>query len=192
MQREYDLEEHLTRDELLALRNKRAGVFVFQVSWIMAFVCLVVVNWQLRFSPNWMPPGTEPVSAVPGAVATIGLLLSAGLVKRAVDAVRADDQRAFLMQWLGAMGLGVLFVGIMLVEWFSVEPGTQYALVFRFMTGFHVFHALAIGVYMLLVYNNGRRGAYGPYEFWAVEAGARLWYFVLVAWLLFYVVIYWA
>lgn len=191
MEREFNLEDSLTREELLALRNKRAGVFAFQVSWIMAFVCMVVVNWQLRFSPNWMPPGTESVSPVPGALATLGLLLSAVLVKRSVDAVRADDQRAFLTQWLGTLGLGALFVVLMLVEWFSVQTGTQYAQVFRLMTGFHVFHALVIGIYMVVVYGKGRRGAYGPYEFWAVEAGARMWYFVLVAWLLFYVVIYW-
>jgi hypothetical protein len=42
---------------------------------------------------------------------------------------------------------------------------------------------------MAVVYT--QRHDYGALNFWAVEAGAKLWYFVLVAWMLFYVVIYW-
>jgi hypothetical protein len=53
-------------------------------------------------------------------------------------------------------------------------------------------HALVIGGYMFNVYIHGRQGMYGQFDFWAVEAGAKLWYFVLVAWALFYIVIYWA
>lgn len=185
------LQNNLTREEYQALQNKRAGMFIFQVSWIMAFMCMVVVNWQMRFSPDWLPEGTEPLSPIPATIATFGLLISAVLVRGAHIAVQADDIKPFLMQWLGALALGVLFIAIMLFEFFAVEPGTQYAQVFRLMTGFHVFHALVIGAYMVNVYRNGQRGYYNRFEFWAVEAGAKLWYFVGIAWILFYVVIYW-
>lgn len=190
MQRDL-LEDYLTREELQALRNKRLGVFIFQLSWIMAFMSLVVVNWQLRFSPDWLPEGVEPMSPWLPSFATAGLLLSVWLVQRALAAVRADDRRAFLMQWQGVIGLGGLFIAIMLYEWFTVQPGTQYAQVFRLMTGFHMVHAFVIGGYLLNVYVNGRQGTYGQLNFWAVEAGAKLWYFVVIAWLLFYGVIYW-
>ena len=61
------------------------------------------------------------------------------------------------------------------------------------MTGFHVVHALAIMAVMLRVYRGGSRGEYsgGEHAAWAVEGAAKLWYFVVVAWLLFYVVLYW-
>lgn len=190
MQRDL-LEEHLTRDELQALRNKRLGMFIFQLSWIMAFMSLVVVNWQLRFSPDWLPEGVERMSPWLPTAATAGLLLSVWLVRRALAAVRAGDQPAFLTQWQGTLGLGVLFVVVMLYEWFTVQTGTQYAQVFRLMTGFHMVHALVIGAYMTNVWVNGRQGMYGQFDFWAVEAGAKLWYFVVIAWMLFYVVIYW-
>jgi hypothetical protein len=32
---------------------------------------------------------------------------------------------------------------------------------------------------------------YNARNFWAVEAGAKLWYFVIVAWIMFYAVLYW-
>jgi len=34
------------------------------------------------------------------------------------------------------------------------------------------------------------RARYNPVNFWSVEAAAQLWYFVVVAWLLFFVVLY--
>lgn len=185
------LEPDLTREEFQALQNKRAGMFIFQVSWIMAFLCLVFVNWQMRFSPQWMPEGTEAVSGLPGGIATVVLLLSVFFTRRAVTAIRDDDRRAFMTQWAATLGLGAGFVVIMLYEWVAITTGTQYAQVFRLMTGFHVFHALVIGGYMLMVYRRAQHGAYGARDFWAVEAGAKLWYFVFIAWILFYVVIYW-
>ena len=190
MQRDL-LEDHLTREELQALRNRRAGMFIFQVSWIMVFISLVVVNWQLRFSASWLPEGVEPVSPIPATLATGVLLLSAVLARRAQQAIQADNRHAFLTLWQGVLALGSLFIVIIAYEWAVIEPGTQYAQVFRMMTGFHIFHAFVIGIYMLLVYQNAREGHYGKYDFWAVEAGAKLWYFVVVAWMLFYIVIYW-
>jgi heme/copper-type cytochrome/quinol oxidase subunit 3 len=185
------LEEQLTREELQALRNRRTGMFIFQVSWIMAFVCLVIVNWQMRFSPQWLPPGSEPMGVMLPTIATAALLLSAWLARRALLAVQVGHSGAFLKQWQAAIGLGILFVAIMLYEWAVIPTGTQYAQVFRLMTGFHAFHAFVIGGYMIGVYAGGRRGQYGPLDFWAVEAGAKLWYFVVIAWILFYIVIYW-
>jgi heme/copper-type cytochrome/quinol oxidase subunit 3 len=189
MQKQDLLEEALSYEEQQDLRNKRAGMFIFQVSWIMAFLCLVVVNWQLRFSPNWKPEGTQEASTLIGLFATLTLIGSTVLVYRALQAMRTDDERAFEIQWAGAIALGALFVVVMIYEWLTIQTGTQYAQVFRLMTGFHMFHALVIGGYMAYVYQN--RAAYDGRNYWAVEAGAKLWYFVLVAWMIFYIVIYW-
>jgi heme/copper-type cytochrome/quinol oxidase subunit 3 len=186
------LEEHLTREELQALKNKRAGMFIFQVSWIMAFVCMVVVNWQLRFSADWLPPGSVKAGVILPTFATAALLLSAMFARRGLKTLQVDQIDGFLTQWIGAIGLGFVFVVVIAYEWLTIDSGTQYGQVFRLMTGFHMVHALIIGGYMFNVYIHGRKGMYGQFDFWAVEAGAKLWYFVLVAWALFYIVIYWA
>jgi heme/copper-type cytochrome/quinol oxidase subunit 3 len=180
------VEENLTQEELQELRNKRAGMFFFQVSWIMAFVCMVVVNWQLRFSPNWNAPDLNSIDFILPTMATAALSLSVYLITRAVDALKVGATETYRTQWLATIILGAFFVLVMLYEWFAVATGTQYAQVFRLMTGFHMFHAIVIGIYMLGVYANRRSSE----NYWAVEAGARLWYFVLIAWLLFYAVIY--
>ena len=100
------------------------------------------------------------------------------------------------MSWRLAMALGIVFMAIIVYEFVTVSEAalaTQYGVTLRLMTGFHVVHALAILAVMLRVYRNGGSGAYsgGEHDAWAVEGTAKLWYFVAVAWVMFYVVLYW-
>lgn len=189
-QREF-LEQHLSREELQAIRNKRTGLLVFQISWIMVFVCLVIVNWQIRSTaPQWPPAGVEPVPWALPTLATGALALSAFFVRRGLRAVLADAQAAFARAWLSGLALGAVFVAIMLYEFLAIPYTGAYSDMFRMMTGFHLTHALVIGGVLARVYLGGRGGRYGPLNFWAVEGAAGLWYFVLAAWLLFFVVLY--
>ncbi|HRF95605.1 MAG TPA: cytochrome c oxidase subunit 3, partial [Aggregatilineales bacterium] len=166
--------------------------FIFQASWILTFVCLAIVNWQMRFSSNWMPNPDDRLGVLIASLATIILGISALLVRHSVKVVNNQNLSRFLQLWLMAIVLGGVFVGLIGYEWVVIPTGTQYAQVFRMMTGFHIFHAVCIGIYLGLVYVNGRKRVYNANDYlWAVEAGAKLWYFVLVAWLLFYIVIYW-
>jgi heme/copper-type cytochrome/quinol oxidase subunit 3 len=184
-------EAKLTRKEQQELRNKRSGLFIFQVSWILVFVCLVVVNWQLRSrAVSWPPPGVEPVSPVLPTLATIALGISAWLARGAAQAIRAGNLPGFEPRWRAAIGLGVVFALIMAYEWLAIPYSAIYSDVFRLMTGFHGVHAIAIGLFMAVIARKARGGVYGPANFWPVEGAASLWYFVLVAWLLFYVVLY--
>jgi heme/copper-type cytochrome/quinol oxidase subunit 3 len=186
------MEQQLSREELQALRNKRSGLAIFQFSWILVFVCLVIVNWQLRWSqPSWPPPGVEAPSPLLPTIATIGLLASVWLTRRAVQAIKADDQAGFLKNWRLVLALAVVFVVILIYDWISLPYSGIYSDVFRMMTGFHGVHALAIGVFMGMIDRGARAGLYGSGNFWPVEGAAGLWYFVVVAWLLFYAVLYW-
>ena len=186
------LENNLSREEMQALRNRRTGMTIFQISWIMAFFCLIVVNWQLRYNfSEWPPEGVEKLGVILPSIATGMLLVSTFLVRRGLTAIQHDDRDTFFNTWRIAIGLAIAFVLIMIYEWVSVSIETQYGSLFRVMTGFHGVHALAIGAYLIMVYRNARDGQYGALDFWAVEAGAKLWYFVAVAWILFYTVLYW-
>lgn len=186
------LEKNLSREELQALRNRRTGMTLFQISWIMAFISLIIVNWQLRYSyTQWPPPGVERMGVLIPTMATLALLLSVFFARRALNAIRDDYQQGFLAQWLGVIVLGVLFMLVMAYEWITAPTGTQYGAVFRLMTGFHGLHAFVITGYFGYVYNQARQGAYGAFNFWAVEAGVKLWYFVAFAWIMYYTVLYW-
>jgi heme/copper-type cytochrome/quinol oxidase subunit 3 len=190
-----DLVAKRKREEELALKNKRTGMTIFQISWIMAFVCLIFVNWQLRYQyASWPPPGIEPMNPLLPTIATVALLASVYFARAGLRAISIDVVDGLLRQWPRAIGLGATFFAIMVFEFMTISPAaleTQYGVVFRLMTGFHGLHALVIGLMMIYVYRNARAGLYTAAEFWTVEGTAKLWYFVAVAWILFYIVLYW-
>ena len=184
-------EQGLTRDELMALRNKRTGMTVFQVSWIMAFVCLIVVNWQIRNNaPSWPPPGVEPLSSTLPTIVTFFLVASGWLVHNALQAINVNQLGRFFSQWRVALLLGAAFVVVIGYEWITIPSSGMYSTVYRVMTAFHAIHAIVIGLYMWNVERRVRAGQVTSHDTWAVEAGTKLWYFVIVAWIMFYVVLY--
>jgi heme/copper-type cytochrome/quinol oxidase subunit 3 len=189
------LEQNLSRDELIALKNRRTGMTVFQISWIMVFVCLIAVNLSVRGNfATWPPAGVEPLDRALPTLATIGLIISGVLARRAAQALQQNHKEAFLAQWRVTLLMGVGFVLIMAYEWLSIGVSGQYGLVFRTMTAFHAVHALVIGFVMFRIGQSVQRDAYGttfePLRFWPVDGALKLWYFVIFAWLMFYVVLY--
>ena len=187
-----DVAQQRSRDEDLDLKNKRTGLTIFQISWIMAFISLIVVNWQLRFQyRTWPPPEAQVMDPVLPTIATVGLLISTFFARRALHAIKAGRLQRFLLGWRVAIGLGIAFIAVMAFEWINASVATQYGVLFRLMTAFHGFHAFVIGAIMIIVHRKGQRGNYGAENFWAVEGAAKLWYFVTVAWILFYIVLYW-
>ena len=183
--------KQLSREELQSLRNKRTAVTVFQFSWIMVFICLIVVNLQLRSAqPVWPPVGTVPLDRVLPTIATVGLLASAWLAHGGLKAIGRDNRESFFRQWGAAIALGAAFVLVVAYEWLAVQFSGQYSTVFRLMTAYHAIHALVIGGLMVRAYAHARAGAYSGVDHWDVEAAAKLWYFVVVAWIMFYLVLY--
>ncbi len=184
-------EQSLSRAERQALANKRTAISVFQISWIMVFVCLIVVNLQIRGNfPTWPPAGVDGLERILPTVATAGLLASVFFAQRGLNAIRKEDRPVFLSSWRAAIVLGAAFVLIMAFEWVSVQFSGQFSDIFRVMIAYHAIHALVIGYMMVNALNKGRAGAYNAVDNWGVEGAAKLWYFVVVAWILFYVVLY--
>lgn len=179
----------LSRQELQALKNRRAGLFIFQASWIMAFICLIIVNlWMRGRFATWPPPGVEQLEPILPTALTALLIVSSFSARRGVRAIKADDRAGFVRSWRVTLLLAAVFVAGMAFEWVNVPFSGQYSNVFRLMVGFHAVHAIAIAVYMWRVYRQADQ--YGALNFWPVEGGASLWYFVTVAWMLFYAVLY--
>jgi heme/copper-type cytochrome/quinol oxidase subunit 3 len=184
-------ETDLSRDELIALRNKRTGMTVFQISWIMVFVCLFVVNLSIRGNfLTWPPEGVERLSPVVPVVVSILLLVSGWTAYRSLKAINAGDTAHFFSQWRLTMGLGVLFLIGMGIHWFGVTDSGQYGTISRSMIGYHALHALAIMAYMWHVDGRVRAGVVNARDSWSVEAGFKLWVFVIVAWIIFFAALY--
>ncbi len=187
---QHALEQKLTRQEQLQLRNRRTGLTVFQISWIMTFVCLIVVNFWIRGNSNtWPPEGVEIEKLIP-TLMTLTLIASSYFIRRGVKALKADDFSGFTLNWRNGLLLGGVFAVVMAVEFVAAPGSGQFLSIYRLMIGFHHVHALVIGYYMIRVYQNAKRGAYTSTHYWPVEGGTSLWDFVTVAWVLFYVVLY--
>ena len=190
MQRDL-LEQGLSRQERQDLQNKRTALLIFQLSWIMAFVCISVVSLDLRsLTTAWPPAGVPRLDVIIPTLMTLALIASSVFVRRGVKALQAGQTEGLLTNWRYAIGLGTLFVVVMTIEWIVIPYSGRYSDVFRLMVGFHGVHALVIGYYLWRVYRNAQDGRYGPSYFWPVEGGAGLWHFVTVAWILFYLVLY--
>ncbi len=184
------LEQKLSRQEQLQLRNRRTGLTVFQISWIMTFVCLIIVNfWMRGVSETWPPAGVEVEKLIP-TLMTLVLIASSFFIRRGVRALKANDLSSFTLNWRNGLLLGGVFAVVMAIEFVAAPGSGQFLSVYRLMIGFHHIHALVIGYYLIRVYQNAKRGAYTSTDYWPVEGGTSLWDFVTVAWVLFYVVLY--
>lgn len=191
--------QRAAREAQQALENKRLGVLIFQISWMMAFLALVMVNWQLRFQyTSWPPPNVQAMGVGLPTLATALLFGGVVAARRALRRAEAADRRGFTRLWAVALVTGVAFCAIMAYEWWAVArvdvAGTQYRAVFRLMTGFHLLHALTVTIFFGVVLRGALTAPetrYGAGNTWAIEATTKLWDFVFAAWLLFYVVLYW-
>ena len=184
------LEQKLSRQEQQQLRNRRTGLAIFQISWIMTFVCLIVVNFWIRGnSESWPPAGVNIEKIIP-TLMTIALIASSYFIRRGVRALKADDVATFSNNWRYGLILGGVFAVVMAYEFIAAPGSGQFLSIYRLMIGFHHVHALIIGYYLIRVYQNSKLGAYSATNFWPVEGGQSLWDFVTVAWVLFYVVLY--
>lgn len=186
------MEQQLSPQELQKLRNNRTGLFLLQFSWILVFVSLIMINFAMRINfKSWPPPGVAELPSGLPIVATAALLASSVLVQRGYNAFTRDNRRSLRMHWLGTLLLALVFVGIMAYEWMIVPANAGlYGTMFRLMTAFHGFHALAIGLFLLRTERMVTAGAYGPTNFFTVEAAVKLWHFVTLAWALFFIVLY--
>lgn len=185
----------------LQLRSNRLGLWLFCFSEIFLFAALLVARFML-----W--GNTRPeLSQVLGLVATSILLLSSFFVNRAESAIAHNDRKTFQSGMLLAAFLGTLFfVIVVMMEWnvfglsgeiagielFGHLKPTDgvFGAVFFAMTGMHALHVLSGVIFLLIIWNNGRKGHFSAEKHWGVEAAAIYWHYVDVVWVFFYPALY--
>jgi cytochrome c oxidase subunit 3 len=183
------------------LRNNRLGLWMFCFSEIFLFFALLGTRFILW--GNTRPDLSQEV----GLVTTAVLLISSFFVYRGETAMEHGDRQTFLNSYLIAAILGaIFFMGVVGLEWnvFGLEieiAGIEVtghlhpsdgviAGIFFAMTGMHSLHVLTGVIFLLIVWNNGRRGHFSPEKHWGVEACAIYWHYVDVIWVFFYPALY--
>jgi cytochrome c oxidase subunit 3 len=58
------------------------------------------------------------------------------------------------------------------------------------MTGFHALHVLSGVVFIIVIWNTGRKGGFSADRHWGVEGAAIYWHYIDVVWIFFYPALY--
>ena len=129
------------------------------------------------------------------AVNTFVLIASSYAVVRAIEAIRADNQRS-LKLWLGGvLLLGAVFLGGQAFEWTTMigeGAGLQDSMAAAFFTttgvhGTHVFVGLIWGVIVLV---NANRKYFHKKYYLGVEMFGLYWHFVDIVWIVLFTLLY--
>ena len=175
-------------------RNNRLVLWLFIISDALLFGGLLVARFYL-----W--GNTRPqVDQFIGLMVTIVLLLSSVSMYTAESAIAKGNRRLFLSLLILTAVLGTAFLaGVMVFEWGlfpslyegHLTPGENvYGAVVFAMTGMHALHVISGVIFILIVWNLGRKGHFSPERHWGVEACASYWHYVDVVWIFFYPAIY--
>jgi cytochrome c oxidase subunit III len=168
--------------------TNRLGLWLFLISDAFMFGGLFITRFVL-----W--GGTRPeLNQALGLAVTSMLLISSFFMNRAEVGMAHGDRKEFSRSILVTIVLGIVFlVGVVGVEW-QIAPVTAskdvYGAVFYTMTGMHALHVLSGVVFLLIVWNKGRKGLYTAEQHWGVEAAAVYWHFVDLVWIFFYPALY--
>jgi cytochrome c oxidase subunit 3 len=176
------------------LRNNRLGLWLFFISEAFLFGGLLVTRFYL-----W--GNTRPeVDQLIGFLVTVVLLLSSVSMFMGETAIENGNRRLFLILLPITAVLGTLFlIGVMVFEWGlfpaiyegHLKPGNDvYGAVVFAMTGMHALHVISGVIFIMIVWNLGRKGHFSKEKHWGVEACAIYWHYVDVVWIFFYPAIY--
>lgn len=171
--------------------SNRLGLWLFLLSDSFVFAGLFVSRFNLLGL-------TRPhLNQTLGLAVTSVLLVSSFFMNRAESSMAHGDRKGFMSGTLITILLGIGFLaGVVGVEWrLAAEEGltatgSAAGGIFYMMTGMHAFHVLTGVIFLLIVFNNARKGLYSEEKHWAVEASTVYWHFVDVVWIFFYPALY--
>jgi cytochrome c oxidase subunit III len=176
------------------LRHNRLGLWLFFISEAFLFGGLLTVRFYL-----WGEHRPE-LDQVIGLIVTTVLLISSFSMNMAETAMEHGDRRTFSIGMIVTAILGAVFLlGVMVFEWglfpflykghLSPSENVYGAVVFA-MTGMHALHVLSGIIFILVVWNLGRKGHYSSERHWGVESCAIYWHYVDLVWIFFYPALY--
>lgn len=184
--------EHLARgaeDPVERLRTNRIGLWLFIASESFLFAALISARFYLLGTER-----AEHLNQLLGFAITNVLLASSLFAYRAETAAWFGDQRGFRRATATTIGLGLLFMVGVVLEWAEgfahFPPHTLYGSVFFTLTGFHAFHVFTGIVALAALLWTGRTGRFGPENHWPVEGVVKYWHFVDVAWVFIFPTLY--
>ncbi len=172
------------------LAINRWGLWLFIASETFLFAAVISSRYFLQRLD--VP---EAVNQPLGLLLTAVLLLSSLSAYLAESSAAQGNQRRYEWNLLATLGLGVLFLVGVGVEWNEAfehfPPHSGYGTIFFTTTGIHAFHVFSGLIALTIVYALGRRGRFtSGSSYWGVEGTVKYWHFVDVAWVFMYPTLY--
>lgn len=179
----------------------RYGMVLFIISEIMFFVSFFWAYFDASLFPTeatghmWPPKGIKTIDPFDlPYLNTLLLLLSGTTITWAHHALIENDTKTALKQLLYTVGLGVVFLGVQILEYSHAPFGFKdgiYPSTFYLATGFHGLHVFIGVVFLFVCWLRMKKGHFSPNDHFGFEAAAWYWHFVDVVWLFLFITIYW-
>lgn len=171
------------------LRVNQLGLWLFIASETFLFSALIVARYAIVGLAR-----PDDLNQPLGLVISLVLLASSFTAYRAGTAVKHDDRRGFLRYLAVTIGLGLLFLVGVVLEWneglSNFPPDTEFGSAFFTLIGLHAFHVITGLVALAVVFHLGRRGRFDADDHWGVEGTIKYWHFVDVAWVVIFPTLY--
>jgi nitric oxide reductase NorE protein len=171
------------------------GLWVFILGDMSMFgAFFVVLLWHRRAAPAQFEVSAQELMRPIGLINTAVLLLSSYLVVSALWAQRRGGMRRATLSLVGALGCGLVFGVLKVVEYLHIlgngraAPATDMFYTFYFvLTGVHLLHVL-IGVVLLAAWMGVLRKGRAVTRF--VEGSAVYWHMVDLLWVVIFTLLY--
>jgi len=166
---------------------RQAGLWLFFLSETFLFAALAAARFYIAGVDR-----PEELNQLLGLGITSVLLMSSVMAFLAESAMARGDRDGCQRFLLATIGLGLVFVAGVGVEWSTAEfdVSQPYGTAFFSMTGLHASHVISGIVVLALVYRLVSAGHFSKDSHWGVEASIKYWHFVDVVWVFFYPILY--
>ena len=180
---------HARAEAIYRPRANRLGLWLFFASEAFLFGAFIAARFYL--SGTSKPPDLNQALALTLTVVLLASSISAYLAETSIS---HDDRRGFLRYSAITIGLGVVFLVGVVLEWREgwefFPPETIYGTSFFTLIGLHGFHVFVGVIALAIVWRLARQGHFGSQDYWAVEGTIKYWHFVDLAWVLIYPTLY--
>ncbi|MGD9646554.1 MAG: cytochrome c oxidase subunit 3 [Pirellulales bacterium] len=186
----------------------RLGMWIFLLTEVMFFGGAIGAYCVYRsLHPAVFEAAGHELSKPLGTLNTVVLITSSLTMAMAVLESQTGDRRRLLRWLLATMGLGVAFLGIKGIEWYTEYlhhrvPGLNFTVdelgptaelffaCYFALTGLHALHMIiglaVMGVLVRLAY----LGRLGPERFVPVDVTGLYWHFVDIVWIFLFPLLY--
>lgn len=167
----------------------RLGLWLFIASETFLFAAVISARY---YALGLERP--EELNQILGFAISLVLLASSLTAYRAETSIAHGDRAGFLRGLALTMGLGLVFMAGVVLEWKEglqfFPPDTLFGSAFFTLIGLHAFHVFTGIVALAVVYGLGRRGRFGPDDYWGAEGVIKYWHFVDWVWVVIYPTLY--